>query len=152
MPQVLLKYVLYTNSNYKKFYSNKRIYDKADIHRIDTFILKLIRDHFANASNIKQNSLIHGSLYPNPLYHEKTLKSGFIPPEAFPYLDSNEYIQDIKNIPIIYHAPRHKNVKKILYDPKSDRLTNNLKYNMSLPSKDENDTHRKNTEKYWWLQ
>lgn len=140
------------DSNYKKLYSNKRIYDKADIHRIDTFILKLIRDHFANASNIIQNSLIHGSLYPNPLYYEKTLKSGFIPPEAFPYLDSNEYIQDKKNIPIIYHAPRHKNVKKILYEPKSDCLTSNLKYSTSLPSKDENDTHRKNTEKYWWLQ
>lgn len=97
---------------YCKYYSNKTIYDKANIPRIDNFIIKLTRDHFANATHISHNSLIFSALYPHPEYHAKTLTSGFIPPEAFPYLDAKGYIQDINNIPTIYHIPRHKNIKK----------------------------------------
>ena len=97
---------------YCKYYSNKTTYDKANIPRIDNFIIKLTRDHFANATRISHNSLIFSALYPHPEYHAKTLTSGFIPPEAFPYLDAKGYIQDINNIPTIYHIPRHKNIKK----------------------------------------
>lgn len=112
------------SSNYKKSYSNKIIYDKANIHRIDIFILKLIRDHFANSTHIRQNSLIYSALYPNPSYYRNTLNTGFISPEAFPYLDSNDYISDINNIPIIYHATRHKNKKQITYTPRTNCLIN----------------------------
>lgn len=141
-------------SNYKKAYSNKIIYNKANINRIDNFILRLTRDHFANATNIKQNSLIFSALYPNPSYHKNTLNSGYIPPEAFPYLDANNYISDANNIPIIYHASRHKNKKQITYAPRTDCLTNGfgLRYNMTLPKSDQTDNHRKDTDKYWWLQ
>lgn len=74
-------------------------------------------------------------MYPNPSYHANTLNTGFIPPEAFPYLDANGYVQDHNNIPTIYHVPRHKNIKKIEYPAKIDCLTNDLslKYSMALP-------------------
>lgn len=98
--------------------------------------------------------ILYTGHYPNPLYYEKTLNTGYIPPEAFPYLDSNGYIQDVNNIPVIFHVPRHKNIKKILYTPGLNGLAsnNNLKYSMALSNKDKNDTHRKNTKRYWWLQ
>lgn len=95
-------------SNYKKFYSCKKLYDKANITRIDSFILKLTRDHMAQASNLRVNSLIFGPFFPNPLYFEKCRKSGYIPPEAFTYLDGEGYIQNRGNIPILYHNHRQR--------------------------------------------
>jgi hypothetical protein len=38
------------------------------------------------------------------MYYEKTRKTGFIPPEAFMYLDKKNYLQDNNNTPIIYHV------------------------------------------------
>lgn len=110
--RVCLRLFITNSQNNIKNYNNKTIYNKANINRINNFILKLTRDHFANVSNIKQNSLIYSALYPNPNYYEKTLSTGYIPPEAFPYLDANNFISDSNNIPIIYHASRHKNKKK----------------------------------------
>lgn len=111
--------------DYLRQYSNKKVYDKANIPRIDNFILKLVRDHFANAAMIKQNSLIFAALYPNPEYFARTLLTGFIPPEAFLYLDTKGFIQDFKGIPIIYHVPRHKNIKKITYPANVDSSKDN---------------------------
>lgn len=103
-----------TEEGFMRHYSNKTIYDRAGIPRIDNFAIKFIRDHFANSRN-KINSLIYGALYPNPLYHAKTLTTGYIPPEAFLYLNTYGYIQDKANVPTIYHVPRHKNKKQIQY-------------------------------------
>lgn len=138
--------------DYQRHYSNKKIYDKANIRRIDNFILKLVRDHFANAAKIKQNSLIFAALYPNPEYFARTLQTGFIPPEAFLYLDANGFIQDPKGIPIIYHVPRHKNIKKITYPANIDLAKDEilLRFCIDIPERDEQDKHRLNP-KYWWL-
>lgn len=143
-----------SESNYTKYINNKEIYDTANITRIDNYIIKLIRDHYANAITIKQNSLIFGALYPNENYFEKCLLSGFVPPEAFLYLDAMGYIQDKNNIPIIYHIPRHSNDKKIDYIPHLDNNDTNInwKYCRTIPKRDINDTHRQDTEKYWWLE
>lgn len=113
-------------TNYTRSYSNKIIYDKANIPRFDNFVIKLIRDHYSNAIKIKENSLIFGALYPNPNYHNRTLSTGYIPPEAFLFLDKNGLIQDDNNIPVIYHIPRHKNIKKIEYPQKMNCLTDTL--------------------------
>lgn len=67
-------------SDYIKYVSNQRLYDKANIPRIDNFIIYVTREHFLQASKITQNSLIYGALYPNPIYYEKTLTTGYIPP------------------------------------------------------------------------
>ena len=42
------------HSGYRKYIKNKKIYDLANIHRIDCHILKLTRNHFALAAKIKK--------------------------------------------------------------------------------------------------
>ena len=75
-------------------FKNKRIYDLANIHHIACHISKLIRNHFAQAAKIKENSLIFGCLFPNDSYYKNTLTTGYIPPpsEAFLYLDERNYL------------------------------------------------------------
>lgn len=80
-------------TDYVKYFSNKKIYDKANVPRIDSFIINLTRDYFKNASKINQNNLIYGVFYLNPKYYEKTLNTGYISSEAFLYF-ANGYIQD----------------------------------------------------------
>jgi len=75
------------HTDYTEYINNLKLYNSANIPRIDNYIINLIREHYLQASKIKINSLIHCAIYPNPLYHERTLNSGFIPPEAFLYLD-----------------------------------------------------------------
>lgn len=99
-------------SDYTKYVSNLTLYNKAKVPRIDNFMLGLMRKHFLHASKLYQNSLIFGAFYPNPMYHQKTLDTGYIPPEAFTYLDQMGYLQDEKGIPIIYHFPRRNSRKK----------------------------------------
>lgn len=151
--RVCLRMFANPEHDYCKHYSNKAIYDAADIPRIDNFIVKLIRDHFANASLNRQNSLIFGALYPHPEYHAKTLTSSFVPPEAFLYLDANGYIQDVNNMSIIYHIPRHKNIKTIKYPAHINCLRDkiDLRYCTSLPERDISDKHRQNS-RYWWIE
>lgn len=141
-------------SNYTRHFRNKEIYDKANVSRVDNFIIKLVRDHFVSAIRIRQNSLIFGAFYPNPMYFEKTLNTGYIPPEAFPYLDANGYIQDMNNIPVIYHMPRHKNIKKITYPRMLNCVTDNHNYkdSMALPERDLKATYCEKVNRYWWLQ
>lgn len=71
----------------------------------------------------------------------------------FFFLDVNYLIQDKNNIPIIYHAKRHKKNKKILYHSKENSLLDNLdlRYSMALSIRDKKDTIRTNKKKYWWL-
>ena len=71
------------HSGYKKYVKNKKIYDLANIHRIDCHILKLTRNHFAQAAKIKENSLIFGCLFPNNAYYKNTLVTGYTPPKLF---------------------------------------------------------------------
>ncbi|XP_076388847.1 uncharacterized protein LOC143264617 [Megachile rotundata] len=88
-------------SNYTKLISNHRLYEKAKIIRNDLFLLKLIHNHWANTVKITCNSLMCHLPYPNPLYFTKTLKTGYTPPESFIFLDSEGYIQNPENIPIL---------------------------------------------------
>ncbi|KAJ8669918.1 hypothetical protein QAD02_001177 [Eretmocerus hayati] len=139
-------------SNYTKYVKSQTLYDSAYIHRIDCHILRIVRNHFAQVQNIRDNSLIFTIFYPNPLYFEKTLQSGYIPPEAFIYLDQKKLIQDKNNIPILYHAHRRMNDRRIIYDPNLDCLTNNPLWRFArvLPERDVEDAHRFE-KKFWWL-
>lgn len=139
-------------TDYVKYFSNKKIYDKANVPRIDSFIINLTRDYFKNASKINQNSLIYGAFYLNPKYYEKTLNTGYISSEAFLYF-ANGYIQDTNSIPTIYHIPRHKNTKEIKYPRMLNCITDNynLKYSMALPIKNKKITYRNKVDRYWWL-
>ena len=100
-------------SEYQHYISNKKLYNEANIHRIDCFILKLIRNHFSQIRTISNNSMISDVIYPNPMYYEKACNTGYVPPEAFPYLDNLNLIQDSNNVPIIYHINRKRAKKNI---------------------------------------
>ena len=144
-----LKMYKTSESNYERHYSIKKLYDKANTPRIDNFILKLNRDHTASASMNKENPLIFGAFYHNPNYYAKSLKTGYIPTEAFTYLDSEGFIQDNNNVPIIYHVHRHAFNGKILYEPNQNCLNyDDIRFSISLTNRDIKYKHRKNFERY----
>lgn len=91
------------HSNYIKHNKNEILLNTANISRIDSHILNLCRNHFAKAAGNTSNSLVHTPFYPQPLYFNKTLKTGYTTPELFPYLDSEGYLSGDNNVPIIYH-------------------------------------------------
>ncbi|XP_076221690.1 uncharacterized protein LOC143176940 [Nomia melanderi] len=137
-------------SNFTKLVKNHRLYEEANIIRIDLFILKLIRNHWANVHNVTTNSLIHCSTFPNPLYFRKTMVTGYTPPESFIYLDSEGYIQNSENVPIIYHVHRRTFDKHITYDKNIRFNDPDMRYNYNLSNVDKRDKHRQNI-RYWWL-
>ncbi|OXU29718.1 hypothetical protein TSAR_011126 [Trichomalopsis sarcophagae] len=139
-------------SNYKKFVSNKVIYDKANIPRIDNFIIQLTRDHFAKAKKITENELISGNSTINENYLTSCKTSGYLPAQAFTGLDNQGLIQNEDNLPIIYHVSRHQADKKICYSPHIlIKNPEKIKYSKAIPQRDYKDTKRLNTDKYWWL-
>jgi hypothetical protein len=100
-----------------------------------------------------ENSLISGCVLPNETNYKNTLSTGYIPPEAFIYLDERNYLQDQNNIPMIYHIKRKTGSNSILYEENQNGQTvdSRWKYSMALPQKDTEDNHRKNTNKYCWI-
>lgn len=107
-------------SGYVKRISNRAIYNMANIERIDIHILRLARKHFLRTRNIMDNDNISQIIYPNDLYFKRTLTTGYIPPEAFGYLDKEGYIQDRNGLPIIYHMKRRPTDKRITYNSNVD--------------------------------
>ena len=132
------------DTDFMHYLSNQYIYNKAKIPRIDIHLLKIIRNHWANTAGIHINNLILGPCYVHQTYIKKTLKSGYVPPEGFLFLDANKYIQDINNVPIIYHAHRKRGQTHILYESNLITTEENIlwRYEMSLPARDENDKSR----------
>lgn len=112
----------------KKYKSNSVIYNIADIPRIDNHMIKLIRNHFAMSSTNFSNGLIFGCALPNDEYYQKTLVAGYIPPEAFMFLDKKGWIQDDDNIPIIYHMPRGNNRKAIAIPPNTSSRNSRINW------------------------
>ena len=136
-------------SEFQKYISNIKLYNLANLNRIDCFIIKLIRNHYSHITDISENSLISWAVYPNDGYFNNTLTSGFIPPEAFIYLDANGYIQNENKIPIIYHIFRRKNDKRISFTaqhPESDNLS---RFSRAISDRDSREIT--NNKKYWWL-
>lgn len=71
-------------------------------------------------------------------------------PLRYSFLDKKGYIQNELNIPTIYHWPRHKANKKIMYDPVTNpsNTPEAFKYSTGLPSIDYYSTARLR-DKYW---
>ena len=88
------------NSNYIKLFSNKILYQKAKLSQIDNFIIHLIRNHIIRCLDCYDNNLILANYYADHEYVKKCLQSGYVPPEAFLYLDGNGFIQNEVWIPI----------------------------------------------------
>ena len=123
-----------------KFISNKQLYDKTNINRIDNSIVKICRNYHAKSSLV-ENDLIKTFYYYNALYFEKAMVSGFLPPEAFVHLDKEKLIQNSQHIPIIYHKDR--------------RATNKFtSREYAVPRKDTDDKYCSKgiiSGYYWWL-
>jgi hypothetical protein len=66
------------SSNFQKYINNKILYDKANISRIDIFMINLIREYFLRSSWILDNSLIYPIAYPDDSYIINTLNSLFL--------------------------------------------------------------------------
>ncbi|CAG5100724.1 Protein of unknown function [Cotesia congregata] len=115
------------DSDYRERFSNKELYDAATIPRIDHHRIKLTRDYY----NLNTNS-----------------EKGLLQPQAFTALDNLRYIQNSKNVPIIYHRSRHKSNKNI--ELSTFKLIPD-KYSTALPKTDEADFHRLDHKKYWWI-
>ena len=135
-----------SSSNYLKYVSNQKLYNESNIIRIDNFIISLIRNNIVRATSNNVNNLIMAPYYSSDLYIMETLKTGFVPPEAFLFLDKMGYIQNQCKIPIFYHNYRRANIKKV--DINTANI--NWRYNMSISNR-ETLLHRTNARKYWWL-
>lgn len=128
--------------------SNKKLYNEAKISRIDNFIIHLIRNHIIKSSQCQENNLILAPYHVNETYIYKTLQSGYVPPEAFLYLDSKGFIQNELGIPILYHIYRRANNKAIHCNELTD---DNSRFNTSIYSADKNISPNLNKKQYWWL-
>ena len=123
-----------SSSNFLHRFSNKILYDIADIPRIDTHILNLTRNYLANLLPI-ENQITKSFTFPRSDYKEKSI-SGHFPPQYFTYFDCQGLIQDINIIPIIYHISRHKANKDITYNIRDCKIPSiNMKYNTKIPKK-----------------
>lgn len=135
------------NSNFMRKYSNKNLYETANIPRIDLFILKLTRNYLKDLPSIP-NKIIN-SFATTPFFRSK-IESGYFPPQYFMHLDHKGLIQNEKNIPIIYHLPRHQNNKFINYSYENTNDCTLFKYNTSLSRRDRACNQRIN-KKYFWI-
>ena len=72
--------------------------------------------------------------------------------EAFLYLDDKGFIQNNKNIRIIYDAIRRGGNTKITFPSNLDMTISGdlCRYSTALPKRDIKDKHRRNIERYWW--
>ena len=135
-----------TNSNSKFMVSNYELYNRAEIPRIDSFILKLTRDYYQLITRIN-NKIIEKFCNISLADCDAKANSGYITPQMFTYFDKIGVIQDHSNTPILYHISRNKSNKSL---PKFyDNLSKTV-YSTSIPLIDIHNYSRI-SKKYWWL-
>ncbi|KAK2580360.1 hypothetical protein KPH14_010604 [Odynerus spinipes] len=149
-----LRTVLFLHRSYESQFlhrvSNTILYNKANITRIDNFIIKLTRDYFASTQS-SYNDSIKGFSTPDPILTSTTINTGYIQPEAFILHDRLGIIQDYMNIPILMHWKRHSANNRI--PPSYAHMmqnTQNFIYNTTIPNRDKSDIQRLHN-KYFWL-
>lgn len=137
------------SSNYKRRINNKIIYNLAKIPRYDNFIIQLTRNYFANIKKVK-NTILDSLECNNEDNIRRMLRKGYIPPEIFTYIDNKGFVQNAENIPILYHAQRHR-AKKAIFTEEEKYRKENLTYSTTIPDQDYSSTARLNKDN-WWLQ
>lgn len=139
-------------SDYKRMLFNQHIYNIANIPRIDTFIIKLIRDHIYKALRNTVNNEISRPFRRTEQEIQKTIRKCYLPAEAFPTLDKGGFIQSDSNVPIIYHVIRRIKYRKIVVN--KDMVAHDasvLRYSTALPPIDIRENSRSKIGKYPWL-
>lgn len=99
-------------SNFKKHIKNEVIYNIANIQRVDCFILKVCRNYYAKLPQINNAEISRVQNSPDETILIQNNNSGCLPPQAFIYFDKIGVLQDLNNVPIIYHKGRHHAKKK----------------------------------------
>lgn len=138
-------------SNFRRHINNSTIYNEANISRIDTFLIKLIRNYFSKLPTV-QNNILQPLAKIDPAFARRQLSIGYVSPQSFMYCDDKGFIQDANNTPIIYHWRRNRADKRIAVNmPDAGSYQNFLRYSLALPRIDKDDFSRTNYKKYWWL-
>lgn len=109
-------------SNFKKRISNHKLYNTANIPRVDTLIIQITRDYFQKNTKSTNPLIYNNSIMSTEEWNNNKL-SGYIPPPGFTKCDAYGLIQTPNNIPSIYHRSRHCKNKKI--DWTKDEFTTN---------------------------
>ena len=104
MPESLIGELRVTKIEFSEIYQQYKIIQFGQPQQNRVFYHKI--NHYSQITYISENSLISGAAYPNIGYIQSTIITGFILPEAFPFLDTHGYIQNKNKIPIIYHSLR----------------------------------------------
>ncbi|KAI4484398.1 hypothetical protein M0802_013093 [Mischocyttarus mexicanus] len=112
-------------SDYKKYVSNTKIYNLANITRVDCFIIKLFRNNYANYPKIN-NPIINKFCCPDEDDFAAICNSGYIPPELFTLCDKHGLIQNENNLTFLYHIKRHCTDKTINMEPDTTTRKGNL--------------------------
>lgn len=135
-------------SNYLKYVSNKKLYNASNVIRIDNFIINLIRNNIWRCTLCTENNLIMAPYYINEEYISETIQKGYVPPEAFLYLDKMKLIQNENGIPLFYHNYRRANIKAI----DCTSATNaDLRYDTSVNDREFCITQKYYPKRFWWL-
>lgn len=130
-------------SGFTHYVSNKDLYTACNTDRLDIFIIQIIREHFQRAADTADNNLISHLFFPNDLYYMNCMDTGHIPPEAFLFLDRENYIQRRDGVPAIYHNVRRPTDKKIA---RSANSTFSFRYSTDIPDV----VTKRGTTPYWW--
>lgn len=141
-----------TSSGELRYISNAKLYEAVNVSRIDNFIVKLVRDHYARISSIENATIAFTVQSATQAYISHALHTGYVPPEAFVELDARGYIQDANGIPVLYHILRDHPKAAIRYEPTRDIATvhpERVLYERSIPPCDaaDEDALRR---RYWW--
>lgn len=97
---------IYRRTNTKHFISNR-----ANIPRIGLFILQLTRDYLANIKKVNNDTLQTLTTI-NENECKAASRSGYLAPHMFMFHHRNRIIQDLDNVPLIYHIPRSFRIKE----------------------------------------
>jgi len=134
-------------SHYTKYVSNEKLYKEANIIRIDNFIIELIRNYIKRCTSFKGNNLILAPYYTSEEYISNSLQTGFVPAEAFLYLDKIKLIQDQNGTPIFYHNFRRANKKTVIFTS-----SNNIRFNTNIGNSWVLTNKKRKNKKHWWLE
>ena len=148
---MLLPVTLPLHSGYITVFTGKVLLNTAQISRIDSFTIKLTCDSFSKIPN-HSNNIVKTLANFNLNDIDSQLTTGYIPPQIFTFLDNKNLIQNVNNIPLLYHWKRNKADKRISIK-KNDFVNRNqlFKYLSTISKVDFYDFHRLNLKKYWWL-
>ena len=134
--RICLKINRNPNNNYQTYINNFHLYNKANIPRIDNFIIKLTRNFYVPSRKIEDNAIIKSlSQLAETVEYEHSKKSGYMSPKTFLNLDKEGYIQNSSNVPVLYHWKRNKNNKRILFNSNDDdTIEKNKIYSSAIPN------------------